>query len=51
MHCSKHDNRRMDEAFSGLANYRKVVDGALVFDCDFNVHVDRVTQFLKRCES
>ena len=47
---SKHYNRRMDEAFSGLTNYRKVVDDVLIFDFNFDSHLDRVRQFLKRCE-
>ena len=47
---SEHYNRRMDEAFSGLKNYRKVVDDVLIFDCDFDSHITRVRQFLKRCE-
>ena len=36
---SEHYNRRMDEAFSGLDNYRKVVDDVLIFDSDFQAHV------------
>ena len=46
---SEHYNRRMDEAFSGLDNYRKVVDDVLIFDSDFQAHVSRVRQFLQRC--
>ena len=40
----------MDEAFSGLKNYRKVVGDVLIFDCDFDSHITRVRQFLKRFE-
>ena len=40
----------MDEAFSGLKNYRKVVGDVLIFDCDFDSHITRVRQFLKCCE-
>ena len=40
----------MDDAFSGLANYCKVINDVMIFDCDFNGHIDRVQQFLKRCE-
>ena len=47
---SEHYNRRMDEAFSGLTNYRKVVDDVLIFDCNFDSHLSRVRRFLKRCE-
>ena len=47
---SEHYNRRIDEAFSGLKNYRKVVDDVLILDCDFDSHITRVRQFLKRCE-
>ena len=47
---SEHHNSRMDEAFSSLTNYRKVVDDELIFDCNFDSHLSRVRQFLKRCE-
>ena len=47
---SEHYNRRMDETFSGLKNYRKVVDDVLIFDCDFDSHITRIRQFLKCCE-
>ena len=47
---SEHYNRRMGEAFSGLDNYRKVIDNVLIFDNDYDSHVARVRQFLKCCE-
>ena len=47
---SEHYNRGMDEAFSGLKNYHKIVDDVLIFDCDFDSHITRVRQFFKRCE-
>ena len=47
---SEHYNRKMDETFSGLDNYQKVVNDVLIFENDFDSHVARARQFLKRCK-
>ena len=44
---SEHYNRRMDEAFAGLSDFRKIV---VVFDSDPKKHVQHVRQLLRRCE-
>ena len=46
---SEHYNRRMDEAFSGLTGYRRVVDDILIYDSDSTLHAEHVRQFLLRC--
>ncbi len=46
---SEHYNRRMDEAFSGLSGYRRVVDDVVIFDSDEANHAAHVRQFLQRC--
>ena len=46
---SEHYNRRMDEAFAGLAGYRRVVDDVVIFDSDEANHATHVRQFLQRC--
>ena len=46
---SEHYNRRMDEAFSGLFGYRRVVDDIVIYDQDPDKHADHVRQFLQRC--
>lgn len=46
---SEHYNRRMDEAFVGLAGYRRIVDDVVIFDSDKEQHEQHVRQFLKRC--
>ena len=46
---SEHYNRRMDEAFSGLSGYRRVVDDAVIYDSDKEKHELHVRQFLQRC--
>ena len=47
---SKHYNRRMDEAFRGLTNIRKIVDDVVVYDEDQQQHVEHVQAILRRCE-
>ena len=42
---SDHYNRRMDEAFLGLENFRRVVDDVVIFDEDKSSHIQRVRQF------
>ena len=42
-------NRRGDEALKGIANVVKVVEDVLIFDNDFDAHVERVRQVLLRC--
>ena len=46
---SEHYNRRMDEAFRGLTNYRRIVDDVIIFDEDKRTHATHVRQFLQRC--
>ena len=46
---SEHYNRRMDEAFTGLCNYRRIVDDVIIFDRDRSTHLAHVRQFLQRC--
>jgi len=46
---SEHYNRRMDEAFSGLSGYRRIVDDIVIYDQDPDKHTDHVRQFLQRC--
>ena len=47
---SEHYNRRMDEAFSGLLGYRRIVDDIVIYDSDPTKHADHVRQFLQRCK-
>ena len=46
---SEHYNRRMDEAFSGLSGYRRIVDDIVIYDSDIEKHEIHVRQFLQRC--
>ena len=46
---SEHYNRRMNEAFTGLCNYRRIVDDVIIFDRDRSTHLAHVRQFLQRC--
>ena len=46
---SEHYNRRMDEALTGIPQVRKIVDDCLVYDADFDAHVNHVRQVLQRC--
>ena len=46
---SEHYNRRMDEAFTGLQDFRKIVDDVIVYDNNISSHVTHVRQFLQRC--
>ena len=39
----------MDEAFSGLTGYRRVVDDIVIYDSDSTQHAEHVRQFLLRC--
>ena len=45
---SEHYDRRMDEAFAGLGDFRKIVDDIVVFDSDRRSHVEHVRQMLHR---
>ena len=47
---SEHYNRRTDEAFVGMHNFRKMVDDVVIFDEDKSEHIKHVRQFLHRCE-
>ena len=42
-------NRRSDDAFAGVENVVKFVEDVLIFDADFNTHVERVKSAIKRC--
>ena len=42
-------NRRGDEALNSIKNVVKVVEDVLIFDNDFDAHVERVRQVLLRC--
>ena len=42
-------NRRSDDAFAGMENVVKVVEDVLIFDADFNTHVERVKSAIRRC--
>ena len=46
---SEHYNRRMDEAFAGLSEFRRVVDDVVIYDQDRAQHSSHVKQFLQRC--
>ena len=46
---SEHYNRRMDEAFTGLCNYRRIIDDVIIFDRDRSTHLAHVRQFMQRC--
>ena len=47
---SEHYNRRMDEAFTGIQDSRKIVDDVVVFDRDARKHVEHVREILHCCE-
>ena len=47
---SEHYNRRMDEAFSGLSNLRKIVDDVVVYDKDVQQHLQHVREILYHCK-
>ena len=46
---SEHYNWRLDEAFQGLKNYRRIVDDVVIFDNKETDHLAHIRQFLKRC--
>ena len=46
---SEHYNRRMDEVFTGLSGYRRIVDDIIIYDSDATQHEAHVRQFLQRC--
>ncbi len=46
---SEHYNRRMDDAFSGLPGFRRIVDDIVIYDSDPTKHADHVRLFLQRC--
>ena len=49
--CSifEHYNRRMENTFLGLKNYRRVVDDVIIFNDNESDHAANVRQFLQRC--
>ena len=47
---SDHYNRRMDEAFSGLTRYKKIVDDVVIYSRTMEEHVRDVRTFMRRCE-
>ena len=47
---SEHYNRRMDEAFAGARDFRKIVDDVVAFDHDKERHVEHVREMLHYCE-
>ena len=47
---SEHYNRRMDEAFAGMQNFRKIVDDIVAFNCSQQEHVDHIRQLLRHCQ-
>ncbi|XP_043191676.1 uncharacterized protein K02A2.6-like [Amphibalanus amphitrite] len=47
---SDHYNRRMDEAFSGLTGYKKIVDDVVVYSRTREDHIRDVRRFMERCE-
>ena len=47
---SEHYNRRMDETFTGLPGFRRVVDDIVIYDNDIAEHTHHFRQFLQRCE-
>ena len=47
---SEHYNRRMDEAFASLDDFRKRVDDVIIFDSDPLKHVHHVRQALRCCQ-
>ena len=46
---SEHYNRRLDEAFRGLHNYRRIVNDVVIYDDNETSHETHVRQFLQRC--
>ena len=47
---SEHYNQRMDEAFAGMHNFRKVVDDVFIYDEDKTENIKHIQQFLHHCE-
>ena len=47
---SEHYNQRMDEAFAGMHNFRKVVDDVFIYNEDKTENIKHVQQFLHHCE-
>jgi len=39
----------MDEAFTGLTAYNRIVNNVVVYDSNLAQHIDRIRQFLQRC--
>ena len=46
---SEHYNRQMDEAFTRLYGFRRVVDDIVIYDKDITQHTQHVRTFLQRC--
>ena len=47
---AEHYNRRMADAFQGLAGFRRIVDDFIIYDKDETTHKEHVREFLKRCQ-
>ena len=47
---SEHYDRRMDEVFAEVQNFRKIVDDVVVFDQDEKKHVEHVREILRLCQ-
>ncbi len=43
-------NLRGDEAIAGIGNVKKIVEDIVIYDKDYDEHIKRVTEVLKRCE-
>ena len=46
---SEHYNRRIDEAFKGLTNYKRIVDDVIIFDDNESNRVNHVRHYVQRC--
>ncbi|KAF0291618.1 Retrotransposon-like protein 1 [Amphibalanus amphitrite] len=47
---SEHYNRRMDEAFQGLAGYKRIADDVVIYSRTKEEHASHVRKFMARCE-
>jgi hypothetical protein len=43
-------NVRGDKAIEGIPNVRKIVEDIVIYDEDYDTHINRVKEVLKRCE-
>ena len=46
---SKHCDRHMADAFTGLQGFRRVVNDIVIYDSKIAEHITHVRQFLQRC--